>query len=169
MTKIVVNYYKMLNYLINNKKITAIVLLAVIFVLSDRFLKFLAVEGYFEPSKKIISNLFSLNFIKNPYISFSLPVGGWGLNVAIALLICALCSYALYYIRQKNFFVSIMLFAMLLGAISNFVDRLKYGYVIDYFDLKFFTVFNLADAMIVLSAIGLAGALFLEEKKKNIQ
>jgi signal peptidase II len=37
---------------------------------------------------------------------------------------------------------------LIIGAILNFTDRIKFGYVIDYFSLKYFTVFNLADVMI---------------------
>ena len=51
------------------------------------------------------------------------------------------------------------LLLILLGALSNFFDRLAYGYVIDYFYLKNFTIFNLADASIsggaILALIGL--------------
>lgn len=39
------------------------------------------------------------------------------------------------------------------GAISNIIDRLTFGCVIDFIDLKFWPVFNLADIFIVLGAI----------------
>ncbi|MBU1778489.1 signal peptidase II, partial [Patescibacteria group bacterium] len=42
------------------------------------------------------------------------------------------------------------MFFIIFGAISNLTDRLEYGYVIDYFSLKYFTIFNLADVMIVI-------------------
>jgi len=43
--------------------------------------------------------------------------------------------------------------AVILGAAGNLFDRLKYGYVVDYLDLKYFTAFNLADVMIVAGVI----------------
>ena len=43
---------------------------------------------------------------------------------------------------------------IIFGAVSNLYDRLKYGFVIDYFDLKYFTIFNIADAMIFFGALG---------------
>jgi len=42
---------------------------------------------------------------------------------------------------------------MILGAISNIVDRFSHGFVVDYLLLRYFTVFNLADVMICLGAI----------------
>lgn len=40
------------------------------------------------------------------------------------------------------------------GAIGNLIDRLRFGYVIDYFSVSFFPpVFNLADAAITLGSI----------------
>ncbi len=52
---------------------------------------------------------------------------------------------------------------MITGAISNIIDRLSYGYVIDYLSLRYFTVFNLADVMISSGAI----ILILKNLKKT--
>ncbi len=53
---------------------------------------------------------------------------------------------------------------IVLGAGSNLLDRIKYSYVIDYIDLKYFTVFNIADTMI---SLGVALLLFYELKTKE--
>lgn len=52
------------------------------------------------------------------------------------------------------------------GAVSNLIDRLRFGYVIDYIDLKGLPVFNLADLFIVLGAILLSFDLGKEKRKE---
>ena len=37
------------------------------------------------------------------------------------------------------------------GALGNFYDRLRFGYVVDYLDLRIWPVFNFADACISLA------------------
>jgi signal peptidase II len=39
------------------------------------------------------------------------------------------------------------------GAVSNIIDRLRFGCVVDFIDLKFWPVFNLADIFISIGAI----------------
>ncbi|MEK6846425.1 MAG: signal peptidase II [Nanoarchaeota archaeon] len=49
-----------------------------------------------------------------------------------------------------------MLWALFLGgALGNLMDRWLRGFVIDFIDLKFWPVFNVADAAITVSVIGL--------------
>ena len=63
--------------------------------------------------------------------------------------------------------------ALLLGgAVSNLVDRLRFGYVVDYIDISKvipgteFPVFNLADAAIIVGAVLLLRVLLTKEHKK---
>ncbi|MEK7598152.1 MAG: signal peptidase II, partial [Patescibacteria group bacterium] len=42
---------------------------------------------------------------------------------------------------------------ILSGALSNVIDRLYFGCVIDFIDLKFWPVFNLADVFITTGVI----------------
>ncbi|GAB4308867.1 MAG: signal peptidase II [Candidatus Bipolaricaulota bacterium] len=51
--------------------------------------------------------------------------------------------------------------ALLLGgAVGNLVDRVRWGYVLDFFEIRGFPVFNVADAAIVIGA-GLVALSFL--------
>jgi signal peptidase II len=142
----------------------AIILMIAIFFIADRYLKYLALNRHLEQPFKLLGNIFSFNFTANYYIAFSLPLGGQILNILISLIILALIYLIFYLIFKKNnqkstiFLLTIILF----GAISNILDRFAYGYVIDYLELKYFTVFNLADVMISLGAI----VLILKNLKK---
>ena len=48
------------------------------------------------------------------------------------------------------------------GALGNLLDRLNYGYVIDFIDFKIWPVFNIADSAIVIGVLLLAYHLLRE-------
>jgi signal peptidase II len=51
---------------------------------------------------------------------------------------------------HNNFFPFLLILS---GAISNIIDRLALGCVIDFIDLGFWPIFNLADVFLVLGTI----------------
>jgi signal peptidase II len=42
------------------------------------------------------------------------------------------------------------------GTVGNLIDRLSFGYVVDFIDVDFFATFNVADAGISVGAVLLA-------------
>jgi len=141
----------------NSIKNIAIILLIAIFFIADRYLKYSAINLGVNSFYKIIDGIFLFNFTANYNISFSLPLGGDFLIPIIILAILAIISLILYLIiKKKGHWLDIYLLTFILfGAISNILDRLFFGYVIDYLELKYFTVFNLADMIIVGGAVGI--------------
>ncbi len=131
----------------------------IFFVVLDRFLKNLALQ--LPVPFNLVGSILKFHFTPNPYIAFSLPLTGIGLNIIIVIIILILVYYCFFLLKTGRGNEGIVLIFIILGAISNLIDRLEFGYVVDYFDLKYFTVFNLADAMIVAGVIVL---LFLRMK-----
>jgi len=95
-------------------------------------------------------------YICNPHISFGLQLSEflfWPLWIIII-------SILIYFIFKKLFLLSTFYFILILtGAISNIIDRLYFGCIIDFIDLKFWPVFNLADIFITVGAIGIIIAI----------
>lgn len=61
-------------------------------------------------------------------------------------------------------------FAMVLqlgGAVGNMLDRIKYGYVIDFISIRNFPVFNIADLCISLGVALLLGSVIFQEIKSQ--
>lgn len=83
-----------------------------------------------------------LVFSCNPVIAWSLPLSG-----LLFWLIWLLAISALFFFTKKNQW-NIFLVLCLAGALSNALDRLIYGCVVDYIQLFRFPVFNLADILI---------------------
>ena len=57
------------------------------------------------------------------------------------------------------------------GALGNLIDRVRLGYVVDffYFELIDFPVFNVADIFVTLSAVLLAVLLLLYYKEEDLE
>ncbi len=157
------------------RNIAIIVMIAIFFIL-DRLLKNLALSQVPNSAINIFGRFFSFQFTANPYIAFSLPLYGHLLNALILIIIGLLIYYIFYLILNKKSqkLTALLLTIILFGAISNILDRLLYGYVIDYLELRHFTVFNLADVMISLGALTLLfhylkGGSFDKDCQTNIK
>jgi signal peptidase II len=137
---------------LKDKKIFLISVCALVFFILDRVLKYLALE------EKIL-------LVKNYNLALSI-----NLNLpSIVILLLYVCIFVfLIYLLIKEFKKRNLLFLsfcslIIIGLISNFIDRLKFGFVVDYINMYFFYN-NLADVYIFVGVIFL---LFFEMRKKN--
>lgn len=119
---------------------------AVFLVITDRFLKSLA-QIYWQENPQEIFNFLHLGFFKNQFIAFSLDTIINPLYIILPILI-VLLIYFFYTLKNQRLYEATGLIFIIAGAMSNLYDRLLYGYVIDYIDLRYLTVFNIADMMI---------------------
>ena len=142
---------------VNQSKIirsTTIFSTIVVFFILDRFLKSAAADGLLS-SIDVIKNIFQINFIPNYNISFSLPLSGAWLKIVLAAVVIGIMVYATAIKTHRREPDIYFWWLMIVGATSNLLDRWRWGYVVDYFDVTFFTVFNVADIMISIGALGL--------------
>lgn len=119
-----------------------------------------------------LTSFFNLTWAENCGISLSMfasctDTTRWTL-VAVTALVAA--AVAFWMTREQARGDVIALAMILGGALGNIVDRVRFGYVVDYADLHFgnfrpFMIFNVADACITLGVLLLvARALLLGEK-----
>lgn len=144
------------------KKMIAVYIAIIFFIGLDRFLKILSLADS-SRQLNLIGEILKFKFEANRYIAFSLPLAGNLLVAIIGLIIFSLILAFVFYVRKREYNKLLPLGLVILGAGSNLLDRIKYGYVIDYLDLKYFTVFNLADVMIVIGVV----LLIVVPNKKN--
>jgi len=86
----------------------------------------------------------------NPHIALGIKIPAvffWIFWTSIILL----CLYVLY--KKYPAWESFCLILIFSGALSNLIDRILEGCVIDFINLGFGPVFNLADFFIILGAI----------------
>lgn len=136
------------------KKMIAIYTAIIFFAVLDRFLKVFAVSDQ-SRQFNLLGEILKFNYQANFKIAFSLPLAGPWLTVLLVLIILGLILSAAFYSFKRPGAGLAPWLLVILGASGNLFDRLKYGHVVDYLDLKYFTVFNLADAMIVAGVVWL--------------
>lgn len=115
---------------------------------------------------------FNWYLTQNRGISFSLftTASHWGPYIlsAVALLICA--GIVVWLQREKNRLARVGLALVLGGAIGNIIDRIRFGYVVDFIDWHVgsyhWPAFNIADSAVCLGVACLVIQSIFWEKKK---
>ena len=128
----------------------------ILFVISDRLTKYLAVK-YLMPisSAKVLDGIFNLTYVENRGVAFGLFQNMHYIIVPLNILIVAFCVFLMIKAIKRNkklFAFSINL--IVAGAIGNIIDKICYGYVVDFLEFAFidFPVFNLADILVCTGA-----------------
>lgn len=120
----------------------------------------------------LIPNFFRLTYVHNEGAAFSMLNGFRWIFVIISII--ALYLVYNYFIKDKKTEkCEIIIYSMLIsGIIGNMLDRIFYGYVIDFLDFKIFgynfAIFNLADSFIVISVLILIIMSLGGDKCRNI-
>ena len=118
----------------------------------------------------IIENIFHLTYVENTGAGFGAFSGyTWILTALTLVVIIAVVSFVVVK-RPKNYTLLTALTFMMGGAVGNVIDRIRLGYVIDFFDFRVidFPVFNVADCFITVGAVIFAVyVIFLSDKKEN--
>lgn len=133
-----------------------IIIISLISLLFDMGSKYLVSRMFtLYESKIIINNFLNIIYVRNTGAAWSiLDTDTWIVTV-ISLLIIIGIIYYVYRNRNKinKKIVKIGYGLVLGGSIGNFIDRIIYGYVVDFIDIDIFgwnyPIFNLADIFIV--------------------
>ena len=143
--------------------------LALIILITDQFTKVLVLGYYRLGDSTTVTGFFNLVRVHNVGAAFSFLAGasGWQRWFFTAIGLAA-ALFILWMLRshssQKLF--SFALACILGGAIGNVIDRLAYGYVVDFLQFHYagwyFPSFNVADSAITIGA----AALILDEVQR---
>ncbi len=95
-----------------------------------------------------------IHLIKNTGAGFGILQGRTGWLAVISLIVAVLMIY--FYKEVGESKLEQVSYAMFFGGVvGNLIDRVLRGFVIDFIDLGWWPVFNVADIAIVIGAIGL--------------
>lgn len=149
----------------NKKRMAVFFGVAIFFIVLDRFFKSLAMQLN-GGETAIFFDWLNFMFVKNYNIALSLPLSGALVTFLILCLTLIVVYYCLLFIKKEDVINASSMFLIALGAISNLVDRIIYGFVIDYLDVKYFSVLNLADIMITTGVLLFIIFSFYQNKKQ---
>jgi len=137
----------------------------IIFFIFDRLLKHIVTQsdGFF-----IFGGLIGFALSKNSGIALSIPIPTIvSVPATIALILFIAWRMRRRVIHRRDFIFFALIF---FGGISNLIDRIFYGYVLDYITVRAFShefSFNIADAMIVFGTFALLFSVRGEERNIN--
>ena len=147
--------------------------IGVVLAAADQFFKYLILSNFeVGQTQALIPNLLNLTYVRNEGVAFGLFSGmQWIFIVLTTLMLAAIIIYMFKKRPQGKFFYFTV--ALIVGGgVGNLIDRVAYGYVVDYLSLTFFKpVCNFADYCITVGVVLLAVYLlfFADKKDKKVK
>ncbi len=133
--------------------------LALIILLADQFTKTLVVGYYQLGDSTRLTSFFNLVRAHNTGAAFSFLAGAGGWQRWFFTTIGIVAAIVITWLLRAHSGQKLFAFALaciLGGAIGNVIDRVMYGYVVDFLDFYYgswhFPAFNVADSAISLGA-----------------
>jgi signal peptidase II len=100
----------------------------------------------------LVGNLVRLTRVHNTGGAFGIFPQGQALFLAVSAIVAVSLFLVLVFARDLRRLLRFGLTLVLAGAVGNLIDRAASGYVLDYFEIRGFFVFNVADACISVGA-----------------
>ncbi len=139
--------------------------IAIIVVMLDQLTKAIVVTKIpFNTSVEVLGSVLSFTSVHNTGAGFGILQGQNSLFILVALvaIIVIVCT-----LRKtlEDHHTTIFVALILGGAIGNLIDRILYGFVVDFIDFHIWPAFNVADSALCIGVIGLIWLSLIEKKK----
>lgn len=100
----------------------------------------------------VFENVFHITLIHNSGAAFGIFKGMLAIFILLSLVtIFLIICYAKRFLNSSIYLRTDLLF-ILAGTAGNLIDRIRFGYVIDFIDLRVWPIFNIADMTITIGA-----------------
>ncbi len=124
----------------------------------DQFSKYIASAtlSFFNPLP-VLSKYVSLVLVHNYGAAYGLFEYQRGFLVALSAIVIVGCLGYLFRERDLSPLTRMGLIILISGATGNLIDRVLFGYVIDFINIQILPVFNIADTLINIGVVCLLG------------
>ncbi|MFC0233031.1 signal peptidase II [Vagococcus entomophilus] len=144
--------------------------ISLIIVILDQASKFWVVKNL-DLGEQIFNQngLISITHIRNNGAAWSILEGQMWFFTVITIVAVVVVLYLLYRNINQSKWLTVGLSLILGGALGNFIDRIRLGYVVDMIQIDFFRfpIFNLADTALSLGVVCILIYVLLDEKKNK--
>lgn len=130
--------------------------IAIIVIIFDQFIKYLTIThldlGQSAPG---VSGVFDFFYLRNEGASLGMFSGRVNMFIIITIIAVGYLVYLIIKNRDHHILTRVAYGLTLGGAVGNFIDRVRLGYVVDMFRLEFinFPIFNVADVGLTIGVI----------------
>jgi signal peptidase II len=118
----------------------------------------------------VFGNWFAFTHVQNTGAAFSMLQNGGMFFVVVAVIVSAVILYYAPKLPESDWISRVALGMQMGGALGNVIDRLRQGYVTDFFHFKIpeigfdFAVFNVADSCIFIGVVILIGVSLFRDR-----
>jgi signal peptidase II len=123
-------------------------------VVIDYIIKILVINNL-KPisSLEIIPGLFSLNYVENKGAAFGMLANARWIFIVFTIAVIIFLIIFLFWKKPTSKLLNVAFILVIGGGIGNLIDRIFYGYVVDYLSISFFPpVCNFADYCVTIGA-----------------
>ena len=152
------------------RRLTASLLVAAAVLFADQITKGLAetlLPRHPDQSVMIAGDIMRFTYVANRGAAFGILQDRTAFFVIVGVGVIAVILASYRYFPVTGSLLNLALGLQLGGAVGNLVDRVRYGYVVDFIDVSVWPVFNLADSAIVIG-VGILAFRLLQREQARI-
>lgn len=145
-------------------------MLSLLFIVADQVMKMWIVSNFaLHTGQELLPGIVKLFYIQNTGAAWGILAGQQFVFYIITVFGVSAILYLMFQEKGKSKFALTTYSLLLAGALGNFIDRVRLGFVVDMFQFEFidFPIFNIADICLTVGVAALFLYILIVERKKE--
>jgi signal peptidase II len=117
----------------------------------------------------LLGGVVQINYVENRGAAFGLFQNQTTFFVLVGLVVVIAILLSYRHLPRGSPLLYLCLGLQLGGAVGNLIDRVRFGHVVDFIDLRFWPVFNVADSAITVGVAALIYQLLLASPRAGAE